>query len=161
MNHVAMYRGWALMQMQEMIAVYEHFANTLSAEDATTYRDGGDGWTVAEVMCHLRDFEGIFMERATLTVEQENPPLPFPNPDELAKANNYAAESLAAAYAVWAQQRETHLAYYASLNDDAWARPAVHPKRGTFTLNDQLMLTARHDVLHLNQMMKILAQRES
>lgn len=157
MDFSSNYRTWAMEEMLKGIATVGYVINGVSTETATTKRDGGDGWTVLEVMCHLRDFETVFFERNKLIVEQDTPALPFFDPDDLVTENNYAAASLTAAYAEWKTHRENHLIYLKhNINDADWQRVGQHPRRGPITLEFLLLLTAWHDTNHLHQMVNIL-----
>jgi hypothetical protein len=131
----------------------------LTGDESRTIRDGGDGWNATQVVCHLRDFEALFLQRARMTVEQEYPDLPFPDPDELAVEQRYDEQDIDTAFADWQRHREDHLFYLRELDEDQWERAARHPKRGHFTLHDQLLLTTLHDMLHMEQMTKILQGR--
>lgn len=152
-------RKWQFGQLQNAVKVIGYIVHSISEEAATTYRDGGTGWTVVEVLCHLRDFEAVYLQRARLTVEQDFPDLPFPNPDELVEINQYKREALAAAYDAWVSNRRALLTYLESLDDSAWERPANHPTRGRFDLNHQLLLTTWHDMNHIEQITHILEQK--
>lgn len=152
-------RKWQFGQLQNAVKVIGYIVHSISEETATTYRDGGTGWTVVEVLCHLRDFEAVYLQRARLTVEQDFPDLPFPNPDELVEINQYQRETLAAAYDAWVSNRRELLTYLESLDDSAWERPANHPTRGRFDLNHQLLLTTWHDMNHIEQITHILEQK--
>lgn len=154
-------RAWQLKQLEYGVKTVESLLSILNPADLNTYRDGGTGWTFTEVLGHLRDFEGVFLQRARLTVEQDNPPLPFPNPDELAIANAYNSQLPHDLLAAWKAERETLLAFFAERNEDDWERPAQHPTRGNLTLHDQLFLLPQHDSLHLEQMTRILAEKKS
>ncbi|MEO1288580.1 MAG: DinB family protein, partial [Chloroflexota bacterium] len=57
-------RGWHLSQMEKGISILKNVVDAVSHEALTTYRDGGVGWTTLEVLCHLRDFEEVFLIRA-------------------------------------------------------------------------------------------------
>ncbi|NJK81061.1 MAG: hypothetical protein HC876_18250 [Chloroflexaceae bacterium] len=61
-----------------MGGILGYIVGQTAPEVATTYRDGGAGWIVVEVMGHLLDFDTVFLERAMHTVEEDNPPLYFP-----------------------------------------------------------------------------------
>lgn len=124
-----------------------------------TYRDGGLGWTVAEVLCHLRDFESVFLERAQLTVNSDFPDLPLPDPDQLALDHHYKDEEAWPAFEDWVRRRRAFLEFMACQPEEAWERAANHPTRGRFTLHQQLMLAAWHDVNHLEQITRILAEK--
>ncbi len=154
-----MIRGWQYSQLRRMLGIVENIFAGFEADEATTLRDGGDGWTAAEVAGHLRDFEALFHERAVLTVQHGNPPLPFPDPAQLAAERDYNSQPLAESIAAWKANREAHLAFLEGLEDAAFLRMAQHPKRGPLTLLDQLALTTWHDILHTEQVQKILAQR--
>lgn len=130
------------------------------ASDLTSYRDGGTGWTVTEVICHLRDFEAIFLERATLTLNQDMPELPVPSPDEVAAANHYSKDTPENALAGWQENRAKLLAFYRGLQASDWERVAMHPVRGKLTLLDQLTLAAQHDTLHFEQLTRVLAEKK-
>jgi uncharacterized damage-inducible protein DinB len=154
-------RGWYFEQFRKGLQIVDSFLKPVSKQDVTTYRDGGTGWTVLEVLCHLRDYEAVFLERARVTVEQDKAPLPNPNPDELAKERQYNAQDLNAVHAEWVKRRGDFLAYLDARSEADWARTAIHPRRGEMSLQDQLALIAWHDVNHIEQMTRILAEKKT
>src|SRR5829696_6081935 len=107
-------RNWQIDQLRKNLRIIGRAIETADPQEATTYRDGGDGWTVLEVMCHLRDFEQVFLDRLCLTVDEEFPVLPVPNPNLMAQEHNYMAQRLESAYAEWMQRRNALLAYVAT-----------------------------------------------
>ncbi len=130
----------------------------LTRERATTLRDGGDGWTVTEVLAHLRDFNGYFRGRAVLMLEQDNPTLPAYDHEAIAIASRYNEQDFATVYdALQRSRAETH-ALFAGLTPEQWERAGIHPERGHFTLTDALMQVGLHDVIHTEQILKILTQ---
>jgi hypothetical protein len=154
-------RGWHLDQLRKNVAILHNILTSVSVHDATTYRDDGSGWTALEVMCHLRDLEAVIMQRATLTVEQESPALPNFDADATALAGRYNEQNLEAVYQAWVEGRTVLLAYLAERDEAAWERVGIHPKRGAMTLADQLAFTAWHDVNHIEQLVRILAEKKS
>lgn len=157
MTNMETLRAWQLQILENNVRVLTHVINGISDADLTTRRDGPDGWTVREVLAHMRDFETVFIERATVTLAQDNPPLPFPDPNELAVAGNYNSLDAPAVLAEWAANRQRLLAIYRAVLTDQWERPAKHPTRGSLNLQEQLFLLAWHDTNHLAQIAKILA----
>ena len=147
-------------QLRRAINVLGYVLKTTPTEDATTLRDGGDGWTIAEVMGHLRDFDLIFLERGKMTLSKVFPQLPLPDPDKLAVENAYNDQNVMDMYQEWVEAREDLVAFFESVREDDWERAARHPTRGHFTLNEQLILAVWHDTNHLNQIIHILSQRE-
>lgn len=153
-------RGWQITRMELSLKTIESLLSTLPHDDMTTYRDSGDGWTVLEVLCHLRDFEEVFRERFRLAVEQDNPALPFPNPDELARTNAYNQQSWHTVFEDWKRSRAAFIDFLKSRAESDWERPARHPTRGILTLHDQLFLTALHDTIHIEQITRIIAEKK-
>lgn len=153
-------RSWQFEQMRRSLKIIAHLIELTPPADLTSYRDGGAGWTVRDVLCHLRDFEAIFLERSRITVEEDFGALPFPDPDQVAAERNYAGQSVEQAYTEWARNREVLLAYLTERDEDQWQCTANHPKRGAISLQDQLVLTVWHDNNHLEQMIRILAEKQ-
>ena len=160
MQPLATIRGWQLDKLNKDISTIGYLLQSASADDLRTYRDGGNGWTALEVIGHLRDYELIFIERARLTLTEAFPPLPNPNPDELAVSNQYNQQDAQAVYAAWAESRREFLKLLEGVADTDWERAGNHPRRGHFTLNDQLILTAWHDLNHIEQIAHILAEKK-
>jgi len=152
-------RGWQYNVMGYTLKTVESILSAAEPDALTTYRDSGDGWTAVEVLGHLRDFEGVIFQRARLTVEQDNPPLPFPDPDALAHERRYNSQPWRTLLAEWQAERAALIAYLGARTETEWKRPAMHPRRGQLSLLDQLFLTTQHDSLHIEQMTRILAER--
>lgn len=152
---------WQIDQLENAINTLIYLVQTISDHDAKTLRDSGDGWTVLEVLGHLRDFEGVFLERAKLTLEQDSPDLPFPNPDTLAQEKRYNDDDMAQVLADWGASRQQYVALLKATESELWERPANHPTRGNFTLNDQVFLTVWHDMNHFEQITHIMLSKAS
>lgn len=161
MQPQATLRGWQFDQLRRAVVMTRHIVQNAPPQALNTYRDGGTGWTVLEVLCHLRDWEQVFEERMRLTAEQEGAVMPNPDPDEAARERRYNEQDPAQALEAWAQQRGAVLDYLQNLDESAWERTATHPRRGVMTLMDQLLLLCWHDMNHMEQIVKILAQRQS
>ncbi|MBZ0277715.1 MAG: DinB family protein [Anaerolineae bacterium] len=154
-------RGLYFDQMRKNLKNIGYIVQDTPIHDLTVYRDGGSGWSVLQVLCHLRDFEAVFLHRAHLTAEQDVPALPFPNPDELAAEKKYHEQNVHAVYAEWQQIRADYLNFHEELPEAAWERVANHPTRGLITIQDQFTITAWHDVNHLEQLMRVLHEKRS
>lgn len=153
-------RAWQYIQMDNALASLVSLAQGYSTHALTHYRDNGTGWTVTEVLCHLRDFEYIFWKRVRLMVEEDHPHLPFPDPDALARENDYSAQDAYDVLNDLRAYRQDFIAYLKGLDDGAWQRAGIHPTRGDFTCQDQLFLTTHHDMMHLEQITRILAEQK-
>ena len=154
-------RNWQLDKLTKTPTIMKTILQATSQEDATTYRDGGDGWTVLEVLCHLRDYDALFVDRAQVTLTQEFGDLPNPDPDKLAADNRYNEQDLQQVFDEWVDNRRKYLALLETVNEEDWERPARHPRRGPFTLNDQVLLAAWHDVNHLEQITRTLNEKRT
>jgi uncharacterized damage-inducible protein DinB len=150
-----MHYDWQIDQLEKAIDVLALLLAEVRAVDVIGLRDGGDGWTLNEVLGHMRDFESIFADRIRLTQMEERPTLPFPDPIELADENSYDAIPFSEAYETWAERRHKTVALFRKVED--WDTAALHPTRGEFTLADQLALTAWHDMNHFHQIAKIVS----
>jgi len=142
--------------MQKNAALYQMLLGGVSQEQATQARDGADGWNVVEVLCHLRDFDGIFLTRAMQIVEQDNPTLTPYDHEALALENRYSEQVLADVLAAFLAHRQKFTDWYAERAEADWGRTATHPESGRLTLLDTAVQAATHDIDHLEQIVRIL-----
>ncbi|MEL7235901.1 MAG: DinB family protein [Chloroflexota bacterium] len=134
----------------------------ISQADATTYRDSGDGWTVLEVLCHLRDMDEMFFNRAVMIATYDRPDLPFYDHDEAAIVGRYNEEDKDAVYAQLATHRAMFAEWFHGLTEEQWLRSGNHPERPyPFTLTDALMQITLHDNEHLEQITRILTEKRT
>lgn len=160
MQPLATVHGWQFIQLENNQKTVEWILRSADPAVLTTYRDGGSGWTALEVLCHLRDFEQVFLERLHITVEQDKGALPFPKPDDLAAAGNYNSQNVEDALAAWKATRASLLAFLRERPDSDWERTAIHPVRGELSLNEQLTLATQHDTIHMEQMSRVLYEKK-
>jgi uncharacterized damage-inducible protein DinB len=156
MRPMSTIRRWHFDQLRYALKTVQFVLQTTARDDLTTCRDGPDGWTVAEVVGHLLDCERLFLERATLTMTQDNPELPFPDQAEDVRRGGYREGDPQAILAEWEHARDAYLTYLAAVPEDGWNREGRHPRYAPFSLNDQLFLACWHDQVHIEQMTRIL-----
>lgn len=135
-----------------------HILQNVSADEARSLRDGPDGWSIIEIVCHLRDFDEIFHKRAIMMLEQDHPQLPAFDHEAMAIERDYQADSLADAYGSLKASRANFAAFFEALTPAQWARGGVHPERDSFSMTDALMQVSAHDLDHLEQITRVLAQ---
>lgn len=135
-----------------------HLLSKVSQETALTFRDGPDGWTTLEVLCHLRDFDGYFRHRAQMMLDQDHPELPAYDHEAIAIESAYNEQSLETALAEFEASREITREFFKNLSDEDWTRTGIHPERGHFTMTDAVMQIGLHDLVHLEQITRILKQ---
>ncbi len=150
--------------MQNTVKILGYFVDGTSQEIASTLRDPNDGdkgWTMVEVVCHLRDFDAIFYRRARLMVEQDYPPLAPYDHEQLAIERKYNQQNLGEVYRDLVRSRGEFVEFFRSLDEAQWQRSGVHAERGRFTMQDALVQVGQHDALHIEQITRILNQRDS
>lgn len=137
-----------------------HILANVSDADARALRDGPDGWSVIEVLCHLRDFDEIFHRRALKMLELDQPQLPAYDHEAMAIERDYQSQSVADAYGAFKKSRERFLEFFEELSAGQWTRGGVHPERGSFSMTDALMQVSAHDLDHLEQITRVLSKVE-
>jgi len=156
MSQMARYRSWQLMAIEKNMLNIEHIVSTIDDAAIFDKRDGGNGWTISEVLGHLGDTDSYFLARARALAAGEDPPGGSGRSvDERVKEAGYAEQDALDLLQRWLGVSADYHEFLASLPEDdeeLWARPAG----GGFTLNDQLVLSAYHDLDHLHQIVKII-----
>ncbi len=146
--------------MQKSVLSINAILKNLTQKDAQTWRDGGDGWTVLEVLCHLRDYDLIFRERGELILNEDNSLFLVYDHLALVIENKYNEQNLTAVLAELSTSRQKTVALFTNLDEAGWQRLGQHPSMGAYSMSDLASLTAWHDINHLEQMTRIMDVKE-
>ena len=150
----------SVWMMGQTVKIIQHITADLSQQDATTYRDGGDGWTVLEVLCHLRDFDNIFHNRARMMITVPNPELAAFDHDRMAIEGNYNQQDLKTVVTSLSNSRARVRQFYKKLTPEQWQMEGNHPERDRFTMTDSVQQYGLHDTTHIEQILKILREKK-
>ncbi len=117
-----------------------------------------EGWGPVEIACHLRDVEReITQPRLRKILAEDNPYLAPVESDPWAEERNYRSQDGPQALREFAAARKATVALLRDLQPGDWRRPARHALFGPTTLAEQARFSARHDLLHIEQLHGSLA----
>lgn len=142
--------------MGKTLDTLANILQTESEERLQTLRDGEAGWTVTEILCHLRDFDEIFYQRAVRIVSEDNPQLQPVNYEALVIERQYNQQHPHEVYETLRQSRQQFIAFFKALTAEQWERAGVHPAYGEWTLTDAVMQVGHHDANHIEQITRVL-----
>lgn len=145
-----------ILGMKKTPIILDEILKDVTQETAIQARDGADGWSIVEVMCHLRDYEEIFVARVRAMLVEENPTFPNYNQEQLAIERSYQTQDLRTAQAAHFAARTEFLSILENLPLADWQRAGTHPVTGRITIMEQAMQAALHDVTHIEQMVHTL-----
>lgn len=147
------------MLMESLAATPRDLARTLRrvGPDAALRRPDPAGWCIADVVAHLAELEGRYLERLRRVVAEDNPTVPSLHPDPAAHARARSLDELLAAFGA---ARATTLAFLAGLEQRDWARPLVHQTLGPTRLREQVQALVGHDNEHLEQIASLRERLE-
>jgi hypothetical protein len=128
----------------------------VSQKRARSAKGGDEGWSVVEVLCHLRDAAEIGLQRDRLMAEQDNPEIAPYDQEQLAAERNYAAQDLGKALAEFTHLRREHIAFLEGLPPEAWRRPANHLEIGNIDILNHVLHMVCHDAIHCAQIARQL-----
>lgn len=143
--------------MSKTVETLGNVLKYVTPEHATGPTDGPEGWSVLEVLCHLRDYDEIFHQRAKQIFEDAYPTLTPYDPDTLAKERNYKLQNITQVYVDLVKSRRAFVEFFEGLDDNQWDRAGIHPEYGHWTLTDCVMQVGHHDNDHIEQITRILA----
>lgn len=152
-------RARHIVLMQRTVATLGNILQKVTPDQATTLRDGPGGWTILEALGHLRAFDGYFQARAAMMLAEENPQLPAYDEAALAQEQAYNTRDLHAEFAALHESRAAFVAFFQNLSDAEWARTGIHPENGPWTMDHALMQVGLHDMSHIEQITRVLAER--
>lgn len=149
--------------MQWTLKTVTNLMQMVDRDTAVSLRDPDDGekgWTILEILCHLRDFDEFFHGRALLMRDQEHPQLPAYDHEALARERRYNEQDPTAVLTDLHQKRSRFVTFFQNLTEEEWQRTGVHPERDSFNMTDAVMQVGLHDAIHIEQITRILASSE-
>lgn len=150
----------AMRALRQTPVILSGVLNGVTHDEATTLTEGEGGWTITEVICHLRDFEEVFMGRAKKIQNEVAPQIDVVDHLELVIQNDYQSQDFRTALAELIRLRREFIAFLDDLEAPEWFQYGAHPEAGHITILDVAMQTALHDVNHIEQIMRILNRAE-
>jgi len=104
-------------------------------------------WSTLEYACHVRDVFGLFDERLTLMLTQDNPRYSNWNQDETAVSSRYAEQDPTQVAADLSAAAQTIAARFETVSGPQWERTGTRSDGAVFTV-DTFARYLLHDVLH-------------
>jgi hypothetical protein len=123
----------------------------VTQERARVAKGGEEGWSVIEVLCHLRDAEEYGLQRDILMRDRDNPDIFSWDQEKLALERNYAAQNLRTVLAEFTTLRQQRIAVLESLSPEGWKRTGNHREIGTIDIFSHVLHMVSHDAIHCAQ----------
>ena len=136
--------------------VLDRLLRGVTQAQAQAARGGDEGWSVVEVICHMRDAEQIAFGRMRTLRDADAPLIDGFDQAALAREHDYAAAELRAALAAFAELRAAHLAALRELAPAQWERLGQHRAHGSVSILNHALHTTWHDAIHLAQIARQL-----
>jgi hypothetical protein len=117
-------------------------------------RTGGEAdeqWSVAEIVCHLRDAEERSFARVRRMCEEDRPRLEAYDPAELARTSGYRDQPFGSALSTFIDIRAGHTRFLELADESAWDRVGIHDEVGEISVQQLTAHMAAHDAIHLSQ----------
>ncbi len=126
-------------------------SGAMAVHDATL-EAGGDDWTAADIIRHMRAADAIISHRLWAMLVRDDAPLIAYDEREWGLLIAAAEMVLVVQVESLRLRRVELLAMLKSLTDDAWSRTAAHETRGEMKLLDVAHMLAEHEVEHCLQL---------
>jgi len=117
-------------------------------------------WSVAQILAHLSDTEVVLAYRIRMIVSAPGTPIQAFDQNAWAREMRYENRDCFASLSLFNALRTSVLALLASLEDEALDRFGVHAERGKESVRYLMRLNAGHDLNHLQQVERLLAERD-
>lgn len=146
-----------LRMMKHNMRILEHLMVTVTQEQAQTWRDGPDGWSLLEILCHLRDFDRVFRDRAALIRDNDGVALEPYDHLQMVIDGAYNEQNKDEVLEAFKASRVETREFFKALTDEQWSHSAIHPESGAFGMVDQFIQLGTHDIDHIEQITRVLA----
>ena len=116
-------------------------------------------WSVNEIVAHLADAEIVSGFRIRLILGAPGTPIVAYDQDKWVKSGHYDKRDPQQSVEQFRVLRESDLALLESLKPEQWKHYGMHSERGQESIEHIVRMIAGHDINHLQQIEKILADK--
>jgi hypothetical protein len=127
-------------------------------EEKLLRRPAPKKWSVVEIIAHLAEDELSSSWRYRQMIEHNGLRLLGFDQDEWARLGDYRSWNVRDALEMFRLLREANLRMLNMLSPDEWERAGEHAERGRFTVRELASHMAAHDINHIQQIERLLAQ---
>jgi len=125
-------------------------------DEEARWRLPSGGWSILEVVCHLRDEEtDDFRQRLRITLEDPAREWPRLDPEARVTERRYQEQSMKPEIEGFLSERKKSLDWLRGLDAPDWSRAHVHPRLGSMAAGDLLASWVAHDLLHIRQIARL------
>jgi DinB superfamily len=117
-------------------------------------------WSIAEIIVHLADAEIAGAWRMRFILGAPGSPVTAFDQDSWVTALHYETRDPRKALEQFRVLRETNLALLKSLTPEQWKQFGMHSERGQETIEHIVRMFAGHDLNHIAQIERILANKK-
>jgi hypothetical protein len=113
-----------------------------------------ENWQINEILCHLRDVDlEVHLPRLAAVRDEDAPFLPAVDADSWAEERDYHSQDGQQAFRDYVEARKKLLEMASGLEKIASKKEIRHSIFGPITLDEILRIAARHDSLHVQQIL--------
>ncbi len=146
----------ALAQLRATPDAVAHLLSGLTEEQLSRPTADG-GWSMRQVVSHLRDAEGVLRFRVQLMAEQDNPVLESQAVFAWATSEENRPPTTDEIFQTYRASREESLGILESLPGGDWQRRGQHTEFGPVTILQQASYFAAHEQTHLASLARLRA----
>ena len=117
-------------------------------------------WSIAQIVAHLADAEVVGAYRFRMILAAPGTPIQAFDQDGWAREMSYETRDAVESLALFAALRRSLLRLVSGLDEEKLDRYGVHAERGKESVRHLINLYAGHDLNHLAQIERLLAERE-
>jgi hypothetical protein len=152
--------GRLLRSLRKNPVILHGLIKNVWQDQARRFKDGPDGWSVVEVVCHLRDLEEVFYQRALRMLNEDEPVFEAVDQNDIARRGNYINQTLSRVFEEYVEKRRRTLLFFNGLTVEQWQRGGIHPEDGHITLLEQAFQIGAHDTDHIEQIVRAMGLAE-
>lgn len=154
-------KSWMISALKKSHLILGMTISEVSQEQAQVLREDEDGWTILEIVCHVRDYQEIFMRRATRMLYEDVPtivPVDEAARERMVTEHNYAGQDMRAVFHDYVATRHKFIEMLSTIEDSQLDRRGIHPMIGEVDVTVPIFHTILHDADHTEQIARILGK---